>query len=146
MFKKCALALSILLPATAFSVEIGGGLTCNSSVSDFFQPLVQRNLIEMKPFMVDDSVSYFHPTNRQLIMKKSDRILAFDMKVNSVFGYGSGQAMFRRGPGTEPPDIYGVVVNEGIGNVQAQLNSAGAYNAKTRRITSNTTEIFCEVI
>jgi hypothetical protein len=146
MYKKCALALALALPCAAQAIELGKGLMCEISAADFFQPLVQRRIIDINPYVVEDSVNYFHPTNRQLIMKKADRLLAFDMKVNAVFGYARDQVMFRRGPGTEPPNIFGVIVNESIGNVQAQLSNVGAYKAKTRRVTSNTTEIFCEDI
>lgn len=68
----------------------------------------------------------------------------YGMKVVAVLGYASGQLIFPRGPGTEPPETYGVIVKEGIANVQATLNSEGANRVRTRRISPNETAIYCE--
>ena len=134
-------ALVLAAPTMAFAaVNLDKGLMCDMSATNFFYPLVQRKLISLEPYSIEDSVSYFRPHTPL----GSGGLRAFGMKVETVFGYARGQIMFLRGPGTESPDVYGVIVREGIANVQAQLNSVAAYKAHTRRISSSETAITCE--
>jgi hypothetical protein len=138
---KALFALALAAPTMASAaVNLDKGLMCDMSATNFFFPLVQRKLISIEPYAVEDSVSQFRPHTPL----GSGGLRAFGMKVETVFGYARGQIMFLRGPGTEPPDIYGVIVKEGIANVQAQLNSVGASKARARRISSSQTAITCE--
>ena len=126
--------LAAALPCHAF--ELDGALYCNSSVREFFGPLVQNRLIASHPFAVNDSVNVFKPG---LLA----HLTAFHMKVAAVFGYTDDPLLFVRGPGTAPPDQYGVVVRESIANVQAALASVGATSAQIRLIGPSLTEIAC---
>lgn len=135
------LAMAFAVPTMACAaVPLDKGLMCEMSAAAFFSPMVQHKMISLEPFAVEDSISQFQP--RAQFGQKS--MTAFGMKVETVFGYARGQIMFLRGPGTEPVDTYGVIVKEGIANVQAQLNSMGAHRAQTRRISSSRTAITCE--
>ncbi|HBF51647.1 MAG TPA: hypothetical protein DDX04_16330 [Massilia sp.] len=135
------MALALAAPSMAVAaVNLDKGLTCEMSATAFFSPIVQRRLIDIEPYAVEDSISQFRP--RAQIGKNA--LYAFGMKVETVFGYARDQIMFLRGPGTEPENTYGVVVKEGIANVQAQLNSMGVHRAQTRRISSSRTAITCE--
>jgi hypothetical protein len=134
-------ALIFAAPTMALAaVNLDKGLTCGMAATDFFRPLVQHKLIDVDATSVEDSISYFRPH----VPLGSGGMLAFGMKVESVFGYARGQIMFLRGPGTEPIDTYGVIVKEDISNVQAQLRSMGATRAQTRRISKSQTAITCE--
>lgn len=135
------LAPILAAPTMAFAaVNLDKGLTCDMSAAAFFAPMVQHKLISVEPVSIEDSISHFRPR----MPLGSGGMLAFGMKVDTVFGYARGQIMFLRGPGTEPADTYGVIVKEGIANVQAQLHSMGAHRAQTRRISSTRTAITCE--
>lgn len=128
-----ALALSLPLVAHA-GQEIS---VCGQSVSSFFAPLVQNRLIVTKPFKVaETSINYFRP---HLLVKLS----AYGLPVTSVFGYTDDPLFFvKKGPSTQ--DVYGVVVKEGLANTLAQLDSAGAVDARAFRIDSNSTLILCK--
>ena len=109
---------------------------CDQSATSFFTDLVQRNLIKIPPSTTNDqSISFFETTTPATV---------FGMQVVLVLGYVPGQAMFVTRP-VVATERFGVVVKEGIANVQAQLNSMGAMKAKTRRFDSQTTAISCEV-
>lgn len=144
MKRTAFLALCLATPALSFAaISVDKPMRCEMTATQFFQPLVQRRLISARPYYVEDSVNFFRPANWAFGTKDGD-MFAFGMKVVAVFGYASGQMIFTRGPGTEPPDTYGVTVKEGIANVQATLNSEGATRARTRRISTNETAIYCE--
>lgn len=139
--KTALLALALAAPSmAAAAVNLDKGLMCDMSAATFFAPMIQHKLIDIEPVSVEDSISHFRP--RTQLGGKA--LHAFGMKVETVLGYARGQIMFLRGPGTEPADTYGVIVKEGIANVQAQLNSMGAHRAQTRRISSSRTAITCE--
>lgn len=136
--KKYAAALALGLPFAAHA-DIALPMTCEMTVKAFFAPLVQSNLIDTKPFKVEvpQSVNHFRP-------KWASRLVVYGMPVSDVFGYTDEPLLFvRRGEQVE--DIYGVIVKEGIANVQAQLSSVGATKARTYRIDGNSTVIFCKV-
>ncbi len=143
--KRIALLAAVLTAPTmaTAAIDIGKGLACEMPATEFFRPFVQRKLINIGTYRLEDSISYYQPIEKNLSHPKGG-MLAFGMKVDTVFGYARGQLMFERGPGTEPSDTYGVIVKEGIANVQAQLNSVGANRAQTRRISSTRTAIICE--
>ncbi|WP_164462594.1 MULTISPECIES: hypothetical protein [Burkholderia cepacia complex] len=134
--KKTVLALLLAATAPCHAVELGKALYCNLSVRNFFAPLVQRHLISARPVTVYDSINSFRPT-------PFSHLTAFRMNVTAVYGYTNDPLLFERGPGTPPPDEYGVVVREDIANVQAVLNSAGATSARTLFLGRGLTEISC---
>lgn len=140
MKQTALLALALAVPSMASAVNLDKGLMCDMSAAAFFAPMVQHKLIDIEPIAVEDSINHFRPRTQL----GSKALLAFGMKVETVFGYARGQIMFQRAPGTEPADTYGVIVKEGIANVQAQLGSMGAHRALTRRISSSRTAITCE--
>ena len=136
MFKKFAAALAFGLPVAALASE-AVVMTCESSVKSFFAPLVQRHLIDTKPFTVDgNSVNYFRP-------KLFAGISAYGMPVTGILGYTDDPLLFVT-KGTSPGDGYGVIVKETIANVQAQLSSVGAVKARTIRFDAHSTIIFCK--
>lgn len=118
---------------------------CTMSASQFFTPLVQQKLIESRPYQIEDSISYFRPINL-FLGKTRGGMLVYGMQVDSVFGYARGQMFFLRGPGTEPAEVYGAIVRDGIANVQAQLNSMGITRARTNRVSGSLTAVICEGI
>ncbi len=134
------------------SIEVDKGLMCNQSTNDFFAPLIQNDSIELKPYKIDDKfISYFNIKNNKSRSKKSfykkgfeNGITAFGMPVISVFGYADGQILFPQNPLGKTPDVYGVAVEEGIANVQAQLRSVGSTKATTYRIDASKTFIICK--
>lgn len=126
--------LAAAMPCHAFDLD--GALYCNSSVRDFFGPLVQNRLIASHPFAVNDSINSFRPA-------PFAHLMAFRMKVVTVYGYTDDPLLFERGPGTAPSDQYGVVVHESIANVQAALASVGATSAQTRFVGPSLTQIAC---
>ncbi|WP_426079293.1 hypothetical protein [Janthinobacterium sp. PSPC3-1] len=137
MLKKCALALTFLLPLSASAVdEID--VSCGMSVRSFFEPLIQNRLINPKPAQVEQtgSINHFRP-------KLLKRLTAYGMTVKSVFGYANEPLLFMNN-GNGNQEVYGVIVSEGIANVQAQLNSVGNTDARTFRTDSNTTIIMCK--
>jgi hypothetical protein len=146
LFKKYALcAVIAAAPSLAPAATVlDKALMCHMTATDFFTPLAQRGLMEMTAYSIEDSINYFHVTQKHQPLKKDSGTVVFGLPVEAVFGYIRGQLLFRRSPGTEPADMYGVVVRDGIGNVRATLDSVGARDAKVRRIDNRTTEIICE--
>jgi hypothetical protein len=138
MFKIFLPLIVAVLPSLcdAKTSNIDKAFFCNMSTVQFFQPLVQRSLINVKPYAVVDSVSYFHPTT-------FNQISLFGIPVEAFFGYADDQILFVRGPGTAPPEIYGVIVRESVANVRVQLDSYGAKRAEVNRIDSNRTAVAC---
>lgn len=138
MFKIFLPLIVAVLPSlcSAKTSNIDKAFFCNMSTTQFFQPLVQLGVLNVKPYAVEDSVSYFHP-------KFFNQIFLFGIQVEAFFGYADNQIMFTRSPGTAPPELYGVIVRESIANVQAQLNANGATLAKVNRIDSNRTAVAC---
>jgi hypothetical protein len=65
------------------------------------------------------------------------------MPVTYVFGYDDDPLLFINN-GDKARPIYGVIVREGIANVQAQLKAVGADRAMTFRVDSNSTMIGCK--
>lgn len=136
MFKNCAIALSFLLPTFALaSNEID--MSCGQTVKAFFEPLVQRRLIGTKPMSVEQSTSINHFS--PIVFAN---ITAYGMPVRSVFGY-TNEPLFFTNTGGNTREVYGVIVKEGIANVQAQLRSAGVENAQTFRADGRSTIILC---
>lgn len=137
MFKKYVAALVVGAPAFALAAE-PLSMSCDSTVKDFFAPLIQRNLIANKPFLVDEhSVNHFKPR----LFKPLE---VYGMPVIRVIGYANQPLLFINN-GTAPAgDVYGVIVKEGIANVQAQLNSVGAVQARTFRVDAKSTAIVCK--
>lgn len=115
--------------------NIDNALACNVTATEFFTPLIQGELLNIKPYSVDSSISFFKP-------KLFKRITAFGMPVVSVFGYAKDQVMFIK-TDARTEEIYGVIVKESIANVQAQLNAVGATKAKINRVDSSSTSITC---
>jgi hypothetical protein len=141
--KNTLLAAILCAPLFAMALPLDQGLRCEMSAVEFFKPLVQLRLISLQPTSVTGALSHFTPA-KGLSFKAGGRLEAFGMPVESIFGYAAGQLMFASAdPRITSPDVYGVVVREQIGNVQAQLNSLNATKAKARRITHDTTEIAC---
>jgi hypothetical protein len=135
--KRYSAALLLGLPVFA-QAAVNLPLTCDSTVKSFFAPLVQANLIEHKPFIVDEhSLNHFRP-------KLLSHLAAYGMPVSEVFGYTDDQLLFIKKPGLVDGDVYGVVVKETIANVQAQLSSAGAIGARTYRVDAHSTAIVCK--
>jgi hypothetical protein len=137
MLKKGAFTL--LLACVPFVANAGQSvdMSCGASVSEFFAPLVQSRLINTKPARVaQGSVNHFKP-------KLFAGLNAYGLPVVEVFGYGADPLLFIQ-RGDEAREVYGVVVRESIANVQAQLNSVGATQAKTFRVDARTTAIACK--
>lgn len=138
MRKLLLAVVFILAPSVAFSsIKVDRSLYCDMTSTQFFYPLVQQEIISLKPFKVEDSVNYFR-------VKMFKPATAFGMRVQVVFGWSENQMFFVRSPGTAPPEHYGVIVDEGIGNVQSTLNSVGAKKARVSRIDRSTTAITCD--
>jgi hypothetical protein len=142
MKKYAAIALLSAAQLTAGAAEIDTGMHCDMSAQAFFAPLVQRNLIERKPFRIEKYVSEFRTKSHAL--KNPSSVTAFGIPVISVFGYADGQIMFHQDPQHQTADVYGAVVLEGIANVQAQLNSMGATKARPVRLDEKRTMIICQ--
>ena len=135
MKKTSLAAFTLCLPLAASAVDLD--MSCNSTVRDFFAPLVQDHLISPKPISVSDrSLNGFRPA----FFKK---LTVYGMRVQAVYGYADEPLLFiKRG---EPAgDVYGVAVEEGIANVQAQLSSMNATAARTYRVDGKTTLILCK--
>lgn len=130
-FKSNAISLSVN------ATSLDSAMFCNITALAFFQRLMFGNIINAKPYRSEDNIFYFHPNPKFLKL-----LSAYGMHVSSVFGFASDQLMFPRGPGAAD-DIYGVIVNESIANVQAQLHSMGSTSARTYRIDKITTSITC---
>lgn len=136
MFKKCALALSLCIPVLAIAAtEID--VSCGQTVKGFFEPLVQRRLIATKPMSVEQSTSINH-----FSPKAFANLTVYGMPVRSVFGY-TNEPLFFRNAGGDTREVYGVIVKEGIANVQAQLRSLGIESAQTFRANDGLTIILC---
>lgn len=135
--KKFAVALAFGLPLAALASE-SVVMACDSSVKSFFGPLVQRRLIDTKPFLVDEhSLNYFRP-------KLFARLSVYGMPVTGVLGYSNDPLLFMQKGNSPGGDGYGVIVKETIANVQAQLASVGATQARTIRFDARSTIIFCK--
>jgi hypothetical protein len=131
------LAALFALPLVCHSaIRLDNALMCNSSSFDFFNHLIQGDLINPQPYKVDAySVNYFHP-------KLLRNLTTNGMVIESVFGFINGQLLFRKTTQQAPVNNYGVIVNESIANVQAELNSIGS-SAKTLRINHSSTAVLC---
>lgn len=136
MLKKYAAALAFGLPLAALASE-PVDMSCNMSVKSFFAPLVQRHLIDTKPYLVDEhSRNYFRP-------KMFAHLAAYGMQVTGVVGSADEPLLFIKKGNAPGGDLYGVIVRESIANVQAQLNSAGVTAAKAFRFDGRQTIITC---
>ena len=132
---KTALALACAMPLIACASDLP--MSCDMSVKSFFAPLVQGNLIATKPISVsENSLNEFRP-------KLLSHLTAYGMQVTSILGYADDPLLFVR-KGDHPSYGYGVAVRESIANVQAQLSSMGATQAKTARVSTGITLIFCK--
>jgi len=136
VLKHVALALAVSAPVAAVAAPHEIDATCGQSVRAFFAPLIQQNLINRKPARVSGpSVNHFLPH----FLKP---LTAFNLPVVEVFGYTNDPLLFVSSQPGE--DVYGVVVRDGIGNVQAQLDSIGARGARVMRVDQKTTLIMCK--
>lgn len=132
-----------MAPSLCFgALAMDAAFACKTGGMSFFNPLVKRKLIEEKPYMVEDSVSHYRP----IVQAPDDprSLYAFGLRVDAVFAYVSGQPRFRRGPGTEPPNTYGVIVTASVSETNSRLFAAGATTAITEVISENRTSIRCE--
>lgn len=138
------LVITALLAGVPFACTAGTNLDqamgCLTTGGDFFSPLIQRGLIQKKPYLVEDSINHFRVSK----LGKTAGISAFGLPVEAVFGYVSGQIFFLRGPGTEPPDTYGVIVEATQSEADSRIYISGIGDAKTRVISKNRTAITCE--
>jgi hypothetical protein len=134
-----ALGLPLCLPFAACSAE-ALQVACDTTVKSFFTPLVQRNLINRSPFMVDEhSLNHFRP-------RDTAKLTAYGMAVTDVIGYSDEPLLFiKKGKLPTSGEVYGVVVEETIANVQAHLASVGVTQALTYRFDANSTAIACKV-
>lgn len=113
-------------------------MNCGMSVKAFFTPLIQGRLINPKPFHVTpgSSLNQFRP-------KAFVGLTAFDLPVTTVVGFTDEPLLFTK-VAEVTQDVYGVVVREGIGNVQAHLSSLGVPNARIFRVDAKATLILCK--
>jgi len=132
------LILSILSTQIFAQERLDEAFKCDRSTADFFSPLVQRQLLNPKAIVVVDSVNYFKP-------KLFKKLTVYGLPVIQVYGWADNQVMFIKSPGNQTPsELYGVVVREGVANVQAQLNSFGS-KAVAIRVEEGQTAITCKV-
>lgn len=130
-----ALALTASMAAVAKPIEIDA--RCGQRVADFFAPLIQQDLIKRKPYSVS-------PGNVNLFdVRLFKPLTAFGLPVTTVMGYTDDPLLFTARTASEQ-DVYGVMVREGIGNVQAHLNSIGVTDARVIRADAKTTVILCK--
>jgi hypothetical protein len=136
MLKKIIALLALGGPLAASAAE-PLTMACDISTKSFFAPLVQNNLIKTKPVKVAaHSINYFQP-------RMFKQLSVYGMPVTYVFGYDDDPLLFINN-GDKARPIYGVIVREGIANVQAQLKAVGADRAMTFRVDSNSTMIGCK--
>jgi hypothetical protein len=136
MLKKITALLALGAPLAAGAAE-PLTMACDISTRSFFEPLVQNGLIKTKPFKVAaHSINYFQP-------RMFKHLTVYGMPVTFVFGYADDPLLFINN-GEKARPIYGVIVREGIANVQAQLKAVGADRAMTFRVDSNSTMIGCK--
>lgn len=135
MFKKIVVVAVIALPTVAYAAtEIA---VCGQSVTDFFTPLVEKRLILKKPYKVSGaSINHFKPN---LLANMT----AYGLPVVRVFGYTDNPLFFEK-RGHVAQDVYGVVVEEGLADTQAQLAAVGAAGARAIRLDSRWTVILCK--
>ena len=102
---------------------IGRQLACDSN------PKAGKILMELHdqkkisgPYQVVDSVSYF--TFREPI-----RLWGFEPL--AVFGFEQGfPEFFTRSPGTSPPEMIGIIVNDSVDEASAKLKQLGLSNLR----------------
>ncbi|WP_373987020.1 hypothetical protein [Duganella sp. BuS-21] len=137
MFKKIVCAHALGLPLFACAA-VPLSMDCTSTVRDFFAPLVQGDLIARKPYIVDQhSLNHFKP-------KLFKPLTVYGLPVIYVLGYANDPLLFINKGSPPDADVYGVIVKEGIANVQAQLTSVGAVQARTYRVDAQLTAIICK--
>lgn len=146
MFKKCIIACAFLAPCAHAASNISKQLMCNMTAAEFFTPLTRFGLIDFNAIKNEDSISYFRILKMPPGAIRPEVVMAFGMNVKAVFGYVEDQMLFRRGPGTQPPNTFGVVVDGSAELAKQKLDSVGAYKTKVRSLSNTTTEIFCEDI
>ena len=138
MLKHIAAALVLSGPVVAFGATHEINAACGQSVRDFFAPLIQQNLINPKPARVSSaSVNVFNPR----FLKP---LTAFGLPVIEVVGNTDDPLLFVSNGTPHAQDVYGVVVRDGIGNVQAHLNSIGVTAARVMRVDEKQTLILCK--
>jgi hypothetical protein len=137
LFRIFVTALTLGVPIAVYAA-VPIAVDCTSTVRDFFAPLVQQDLIARKPHMVDQlSVNHFRP-------KFLHPLSAYGMQVSEVLGFANDPLMFTNKNSAPGQEVYGVIVREGIGNVQAQLQSVGVSQARTFRVDAQSTLILCK--
>lgn len=137
MLKHIAVALALSGPVVAFGATQEINAACGQTVRDFFAPLIQQNLINPKPARVTRAVNVFNPR----LLKP---LTAFGLPVIEVVGITDDPLLFVSTGAPHAQDVYGVVVRDGIGNVQAHLNSIGMGDARVMRVEEKKTLILCK--
>lgn len=138
MLKHIAVALALSGPVAAIGATHEINAACGQTVRDFFAPLIQQNLINPKPARVTSaSINVFNPR----FLKP---LTAFGLPVLEVLGNTDDPLLFVSNGTPHGQDVYGVVVRDGIGNVQAHLNSIGVTEARVMRIEDKKTLILCK--
>ena len=110
-------------------------ISCDLSPKAFFEPLIQSQLLQPKPFKVVNSVNFFKP-------KLFKHITVLGLPVEFVYGFVQDQIMFIHGSQSHD-EVYGVIVKESVANVQAQLTANGITKAKINRLNAELTQITC---
>lgn len=140
LLSKYVAALALLTPFVAAAQDDAYqvDMSCAATVREFFTPLVQQGVINTKAISIDPKTSMNH-----FDFADNKQATAYGMPVKAFFGYADEPLLFLRGMKVAGAG-YGVIVNEGVANVQAQLNSFGATRAKALRIKTDYTAIACE--
>ena len=133
--KKLLLPLLLALPCVSFGASFEMPISCDLSPKAFFEPLIQSQLLQPKPFKVVNSVNFFKP-------KLFKHITVLGLPVESVYGFVQDQIMFIHGSQSHD-EVYGVIVKESVANVQAQLTANGITKAKINRLNAELTQITC---
>jgi len=138
VLKHIAVALAMSGPVAAFGATHEINAACGQTVRDFFAPLIQQNLINRKPARVSSaSLNVFTPH----FLKP---LTAFGLPVIEVVGVSDDPLLFVSNGTPSKQDVYGVVVRDGIGNVQADLNSIGMTATRIMRVEEKRTLILCK--
>jgi hypothetical protein len=115
------LAMLAFLPALAFGHALDDRLSCDLTAHDFVKDLLDQDIIQLPPMRVEDnSVNAFRPT-------RDADLTAFGLRVRAVFGYQSGDPLFKTaGTKIPPKSMYGVVVFGSEGTVKRRALRAGS--------------------
>lgn len=133
------LAFLAMAPASAFSQTLDEHLSCAETAHDFVADLVGTQSIKVPPMRIEpNSVNAFRPAS-------GNRLTAFGLHVNAVFGYQPGDPLFKEGgSGTPSGPVYGVVVQGSADLVKRRLSDAGSSAIVHSVIPMVLTAIVCE--